>query len=186
MAVSLWGADGSLERIVEAKDANEAERAGAPVQFRGARGAGRDIAWSCSIGSGNDNAKGEYYLTDIVVGLARADGLRADVVRADASEVLGVNNRADLAIAEAAFQGRARAQALEKGVTLIAPETVFFSHDTELAADVTVEPNVVFGPGVCVESGAVIRAFSHLEGATVHAGAQIGPYARLTPWQRHW
>jgi bifunctional UDP-N-acetylglucosamine pyrophosphorylase/glucosamine-1-phosphate N-acetyltransferase len=127
-----------------------------------------------------DNAKGEYYLTD-VVGLARARGLRATVVLCDEAETLGVNSRADLAAAEAAFQARARAEALANGVTLTAPETVFLAFDTHLGRDVTVEQNVVFGPGVTVETAAVIRAFCHLEGCHVSAGAVVGPYARLRP-----
>lgn len=129
---------------------------------------------------GNDNAKGEYYLTDIVA-VAREHGLRAAVVECDEAETLGVNSRADLAAAEAAFQARARARAMAEGATLVAPETVFFSHDTTLGRDVVVEPNVVFGPGVAVAAGALIRAFSHLEDCVVAEGAEIGPYARLRP-----
>ena len=129
---------------------------------------------------GNDNASQEYYLTDIV-GVAGAEGLSATAVTCDEAETLGINSRAELSAAEAIFQTRARLEAIENGTTLIAPETVFFSQDTQLGRDVTVEPNVVFGPGVTVETGARIRAFSHLEGAHVGAGAIIGPYARLRP-----
>lgn len=128
----------------------------------------------------NDNAKGEYYLTDIVA-LGVAAGHSARAVRASADEVMGVNSRANLAEAEAAFRARARAAAMEAGVTLIAPETVFFSHDTQIANDVIVEPHVVFGPGVRVETGAVIHAFSHLEGAHIGENVSVGPYARLRP-----
>ena len=128
----------------------------------------------------NDNAKGEYYLTDVVA-LARKRGLTAKAVRADEDEVLGVNSRLDLSVAEAAWQARRRREAMEAGVTLIAPETVVFSHDTAVENDVTIEPNVVSGPGVAVKSGAVIRAFSHLEGASVAGGCEVGPYARLRP-----
>jgi len=128
----------------------------------------------------NDNAGGEYYLTDVPA-LARARGLSAGVVTCDEAETLGVNTRAQLAAAEAAFQARARAEALETGVTLVAPETVHFAIDTAIGRDALVEPNVVFGPGVTVESGATIRAFSHLEGAHVSRGAVVGPYARLRP-----
>jgi bifunctional UDP-N-acetylglucosamine pyrophosphorylase / glucosamine-1-phosphate N-acetyltransferase len=131
----------------------------------------------------NDNAKGEYYLTDIVA-LARAEAIRCAVVRADPEEVMGVNSRVELAEAETVWQARRRREMMEAGVTLIAPETVWFSHDTELSADVLVEPNVVFGPGVTVESGAQIRSFSHLEGAHVAASAIVGPYARLRPGAR--
>jgi bifunctional UDP-N-acetylglucosamine pyrophosphorylase/glucosamine-1-phosphate N-acetyltransferase len=128
----------------------------------------------------NDNAKGEYYLTDLV-GLARARGLTAKAVRAPEAEVLGVNSRLDLSQAEAAWQDRRRHEAMADGVTLIAPHTVMFSHDTIIQADVTIEPNVVFGPGVTIRSGALIRAFSHLEGADVAGGCEVGPYARLRP-----
>jgi bifunctional UDP-N-acetylglucosamine pyrophosphorylase/glucosamine-1-phosphate N-acetyltransferase len=129
---------------------------------------------------GNDNAAGEYYLPDIVA-IAKGRNLSATAVTCDASETLGVNSRTELAQAEALFQARARAEALENGVTLQAPETVFFAHDTYVGRDTVIEPNVVFGPGVTVESGAEIRAFSHLEGCHVSQGAQVGPYARLRP-----
>lgn len=130
---------------------------------------------------GNANAKGEYYLTDAVA-LGTARGLRAEaVIGDDESEFVGINDRVQLAAAEAIFQQRARAEAMAAGVTLAAPDTVFFSFDTRLGRDVVVEPNVVFAPGVDVASGAVIRAFSHLEGAKVAGGAIVGPYARLRP-----
>lgn len=130
---------------------------------------------------GNANAKGEYYLTDAVaVGTAR--GLRAEaVIGDDESEFVGINDRAQLAAAEAIFQRRARTEAMANGATLVAPDTVFFSFDTRLGRDVIVEPNVIFAPGVDVASGTVVRAFSHLEGAKVGSGAVIGPYARLRP-----
>lgn len=127
-----------------------------------------------------DNAKGEYYLTDIV-GLARLRNMHCAVVTCDESETLGVNSRADLADAEESLQIRLRTEAMEGGATLIAADTVFFSADTKIAPDVIIEPNVVFGPGVSVESGARIRAFSHLEGCHVAANAVIGPYARIRP-----
>jgi bifunctional UDP-N-acetylglucosamine pyrophosphorylase/glucosamine-1-phosphate N-acetyltransferase len=171
--------DGLLARIVEAKDATEAERridrCNAGVLLARA-----DLLFEWLARVGNDNAKGEYYLTDVVA-IARADGVRAAVALADEAEMQGVNSRADLAAAEAAMQARLRARAMAGGATLVAPETVFLSHDTALAADATVEPHVVFGPGVAVGEGAVIKAFSHLEGAQVGAGAQVGPYARLRP-----
>ena len=129
---------------------------------------------------GNDNAAEEYYLPDIV-GLGRARGLTATAVRCDEAETLGVNSRAELAAAEQAFQTRARARLMEDGVTMQAPDTVFLSYDTAIGRDAEIEPNVVFGPGVTVESGARIRAFSHLEGAHVSRGAEVGPYARLRP-----
>ena len=132
---------------------------------------------------GNANAKGEYYLTDAVE-VATARGLVASVVQGDEAEFLGVNDRGQLAICEATFQARRRAAAMAEGVTLVAPETVFFAYDTVIERDVTIEPNVVFGPAVTVETGARIRAFSHLEGAIVRSGAIVGPYARLRPGAR--
>lgn len=129
---------------------------------------------------GQDNAQREYYLTDAVA-VARARGLTAHVVVADEAEVQGINDRAQLAQAEATLQAQLRLRAMREGATLQAPETVFLSADTRLGRDVVVEPHVVFGPGVTVEDGVVIHAFSHLEGARVRAGASVGPYARLRP-----
>jgi len=129
---------------------------------------------------GDDNAKREFYLTDAVA-IANDRGLAVTTEIVPEAEVLGVNDRAQLAACEAAFQARARRAAMAGGVTLVAPETVFLAFDTMLASDVVVEPNVVFGPGVRVEAGAVIHAFSHLEGARVAAGASVGPFARLRP-----
>lgn len=128
----------------------------------------------------NSNAKGEYYLTDAVA-IARDMGMKATVIETDEDDVRGINTKAQLAEAEAVLQQRLRAAAMEAGVTLIAPETVFLSFDTTFGKDVTVEPNVVFGPGVTVEDGATIRSFSHLEGAVVGKGARVGPFARLRP-----
>ena len=169
----------TLERIVEFKDATPEERA-ITLCNSGVICADQDVLFSLLDGLGNDNASGEYYLTD-VIGLARAQGLGAGVVTCDEAETLGINTRGELARAEATFQTRARAAALEDGVTLIAPETVHFALDTVLGRDAVVEPHVVFGPGVTVESGATIRAFSHLEGCHVSRGAVVGPYARLRP-----
>lgn len=129
---------------------------------------------------GNDNAKGEYYLTDIV-GIATADGLDVRAIEADFENALGVNNRMELARAEAIWQARRRREAMLSGVTLVAPETVFFSHDTQIGADTIVEPNVFFGPGVRIGGNVRIHAFCHLEGAIVEEGASIGPHARLRP-----
>jgi bifunctional UDP-N-acetylglucosamine pyrophosphorylase/glucosamine-1-phosphate N-acetyltransferase len=128
----------------------------------------------------NENAAGEYYLTDIVE-LARARGLSAGVVFCDEAETQGVNTRAQLAEAEAAFQARARRAALDNGVTLTAPETVFFALDTWIGRDAIIGPNVLFGPGVTVESGAEIKGFCHLEGCHISRGASVGPFARLRP-----
>jgi bifunctional UDP-N-acetylglucosamine pyrophosphorylase/glucosamine-1-phosphate N-acetyltransferase len=127
-----------------------------------------------------DNAKGEYYLTDLVH-LARGRGLGCGAIEADADEVVGVNSRLELAQVEALFQARMRRQAMLAGATLVDPASVWFSHDTMLGKDVTVGPCVVFGPGVVVGDNVTIRGFSHLEGASVEAGAQVGPYARLRP-----
>jgi len=129
---------------------------------------------------GNANAKGEYYLTDAVA-LAREMGLKAVAIETSEDDVRGINTKVQLAEAEAVLQRRLRTEAMEAGVTMIAPETVFLSADTKLGRDVTIEPNVVFGPGVTVEDGALIRSFSHLEGARVGKGARIGPFARLRP-----
>ena len=129
---------------------------------------------------GNANARGEYYLTDLVE-IANRTRRKVTVIEAEAAEVIGVNTRAELAEAERIFQARARAEAMVGGATLIAPETVFFSHDTRLGRDVVVEPNVFFGPGVAIADGVTVRAFSHIEGARVAAGAIVGPFARLRP-----
>lgn len=172
-------AAGHLDAIVEYKDASEDERA-IGLCNSGMMAADAALLFDLLDQVGNDNAAGEYYLTDIVA-IARARGLDVGVVEADAQELTGVNSRADLAVLEAIFQTRMRAAAMVAGVTLIDPTTVYFAHDTALGRDVVIEPNVVFGPGVSVADGAVIRAFSHLEGATVDQGATIGPYARLRP-----
>jgi bifunctional UDP-N-acetylglucosamine pyrophosphorylase / glucosamine-1-phosphate N-acetyltransferase len=173
------GADGFVERIVEWADATEAERA------EGLCNAGvlcaqasRMAAWLRAVR--DDNTKREYYLTDVVA-LARADGERVAAVEAPFEELRGINSRAELADAEAVVQRRLRAAALDAGVTMTAPETVFLCADTRLAPDVTIGPNVVFGPGVSVESGTEIHAFSHLSGCRVGPGAIVGPFARLRP-----
>jgi bifunctional UDP-N-acetylglucosamine pyrophosphorylase / glucosamine-1-phosphate N-acetyltransferase len=171
--------DGSLARIVEYKDATAAERAielcNAGIYAVDAR---LLFGWLDRIRP--DNAQREYYLTDIV-GLARADGVRVALVEADATEVMGVNSRADLAAVEAQLQRRLRGAALAGGATLIDPETVYFAVDTVLGRDVLIEPNVVFGPGVVIGDGVTIKAFSHIEGAAIDTGAIIGPFARLRP-----
>jgi len=171
--------DGSLLKIVEAKDAS-------PDELRiAASNSGVLVAPSALLFNllskvTNENAKGEYYLTD-VVGLARGRGLTVAVAFADEAKVMGVNSQAELVVAESQFQWSRRSALLESGVSMTAPETVFFSWDTRIDPGVMIEPNVVFGPGVTLETGAVIRAFCHLEGAVVRAGALIGPYARLRP-----
>ena len=139
-----------------------------------------DVLFDLLDDTNSENASGEYYLTDIVE-VARNKGLTSTAISCDVSETMGVNSRAHLAEAEAAFQARARAEAMEDGVTLVDPATVFLAHDTVIGRDTVIEPNVFFGPEVTVETGAHIRAFSHLEGAHVSRGGVIGPYARLRP-----
>lgn len=171
--------DDRLEAIVEFKDASPEERA-ITLCNSGVICAEAETLFSLIDAVGNDNASGEYYLTDIIA-IANARGLTATAVVCDEAETMGVNSRAQLADAEAAFQTRARAETLENGVTLTAPDTVFFAHDTVIGRDTIIEPNVIFGPDVTIESGARIRAFSHLEGCHVSRGATVGPFARLRP-----
>ncbi|WP_372609908.1 bifunctional UDP-N-acetylglucosamine diphosphorylase/glucosamine-1-phosphate N-acetyltransferase GlmU [Aquicoccus sp.] len=168
-----------LERIVEFKDASDEERT-ITLCNSGVIAASAQTLFDLLDAVTNENASREYYLTDIVA-IARDRGLSASAVTCDEAETMGVNARDQLAAAETAFQARARAEALENGVTLTAPETVFFAHDTVIGRDTVIEPNVIFGPDVTVESGARIRAFSHLEGCHVSCGAVVGPYARLRP-----
>ncbi|MBP0614090.1 bifunctional UDP-N-acetylglucosamine diphosphorylase/glucosamine-1-phosphate N-acetyltransferase GlmU [Jiella mangrovi] len=170
--------DGELLAIREDKDASDAERA---IDFcnAGVMALAGDKALAILDAIGNDNAKGEYYLTDAVE-IARREGLKVRAIEAEPFEVAGVNNRAELAAVEATWQELRRRHAMiEEGVTLIDPASVVFAHDTTLGRDVTIEPNVVFGPGVSVGEGAVIHAFSHLTGATIAPGVSVGPFARL-------
>ena len=171
--------DRGLERIVEFKDADAATRRIALCNS-GVMALQADLLRRLIVDLGNDNASGEYYLTDLVA-LARAEGRRADVVLCDEAETLGINTRTELAAAEAAFQARARAALMEDGVTLTDPDSVFLALDTVIGRDAVIGPNVVFGPGVTVESGAEILPFCHLEGCHVSAGATVGPFARLRP-----
>ncbi|MGV1757615.1 bifunctional UDP-N-acetylglucosamine diphosphorylase/glucosamine-1-phosphate N-acetyltransferase GlmU [Rhizobium sp. A22-96] len=171
--------DGELIAIREAKDATDAELA---------------VTW-CNSGLmaingrkaldlldriGNSNAKGEYYLTDLVE-IARSLGGRAVAVDAPEVEMTGCNNRAELAFIERLWQERRRHELMLSGVTMIAPETVFLSYDTVIGQDALIEPNVVFGPGAVIEGSAIVHSFSHVEGAHVSAGATVGPFARLRP-----
>jgi len=170
---------GRLLAIREHKDASEEERAArlcnaGPVAFRG------EHALPMLEAIRPNNAQKEYYLTDLV-GIANARGLGARAIEADESEVMGVNDRAQLAMAEAVIQARLRKAAMLGGATLVAPETVFLSYDTKIGRDVLIEPHVVMGKSVVIEDGAVIQAFTHLEGARVAAGASVGPFARLRP-----
>lgn len=170
---------GAIDRMVEFKDASAAERA-VRLCNAGLMAVQAAHLFPLLDRVTNDNVAGEYYLPDIVM-LARAQGLPTAVVTTDEAEVAGVNSRVELAALEAQFQSARRREAMLAGVTLVAPETVFFSHDTRLGRDVVVEPNVVFGPNVVVEDGAAIHAFSHLEGCRVATGASVGPFARLRP-----
>jgi bifunctional UDP-N-acetylglucosamine pyrophosphorylase/glucosamine-1-phosphate N-acetyltransferase len=175
----LTDAAGDVTAIVEWADADATQRAVGLCNAGVFCAAGPDLArWLASVRA--DNAKGEYYLTDVVA-LAVAEGRRVVAIEADPAELRGINSRAELAEAEATVQARLRRAALDGGATLTAPDTVFLSADTVLEPDVTVGPHVVFGPGVVVRSGAEILAFSHLEGCVVSGGARIGPYARLRP-----
>lgn len=175
----LTDATGVLIAIREEKDASGAER-----QVTLCNSGVMAFALPDLLGVldriGNANAKGEYYLTDAVE-IARADGAMTQVVVCPEDEVLGVNARDQLAVAESIYQRRARARAMADGVTMIAPETVFLSFDTVLGRDVVIEPNVFFGPGVTVGDNVQIRANCHFEGAKIGSGVKIGPYARLRP-----
>ena len=170
---------GRLEAIVEFRDATPEQRA-IKLCNSGVMAIDGKSLFGLLDRVGNANAKGEYYLTDIV-GIARRDGAPCAVVEAPAAELIGVNSRAELAAAEAILQDLLRARAMANGATLLDPRTVYFSHDTKLGRDVVVGPSVVFGLGVSVEDGAEIKAFSHIEGARIARGAIIGPFARLRP-----
>lgn len=172
-------AEGGLERIVEFKDASEAERA-ITLCNSGVMALDAGLLRALLGRLGKDNAAGEYYLTDLVA-LARAEARPVAVVIGEEAETLGINTRAELAAAEARFQAGARATAMESGVAMADPATVWFALDTHVGRDAVIGQNVVFGPGVTVESGAEILPFCHLEGCHVSAGATIGPFARLRP-----
>jgi bifunctional UDP-N-acetylglucosamine pyrophosphorylase/glucosamine-1-phosphate N-acetyltransferase len=175
----LVTSEGGLDRIVEAKDASPEELA-ITLCNSGVLSCDAATLFDLIAQVGNDNASGEYYLTD-VIGLARDKGRNCQVVTCDEAETLGINTRAVLAQAEAAFQTRARTQAMETGVTLAQPETTYFAFDTVIGRDAEIGPNVVFGPGVTIETDATIHAFCHLEGCHVAQGAVVGPFARLRP-----
>jgi len=167
---------GVIEKMVEFKDASAEERA-INLCNSGLMAVRSTDLFVLLDSIHNKNAAGEYYLPDIVM----LPGATSAVIETSADEVAGVNSRVELAAVEAAWQAARRDEAMRNGATLIAPETTFFAHDTVLGRDVVVEPNVVFGPGVTVEDDVIIHAFSHLEGAIVRKGAEIGPYARLRP-----
>jgi bifunctional UDP-N-acetylglucosamine pyrophosphorylase/glucosamine-1-phosphate N-acetyltransferase len=171
--------DGVIEKMVEYKDASAEERA-VDVCNSGMMAVRSADLWPLLKRVGNDNAAGEYYLPDIVM-IAAAESRPSVVIEVGEEECAGINSRAELAAVEQAWQQRKRAQMMADGVSLVAPETVWFSHDTAIGRDTIVEPNVVFGPGVRIAEGVRIKAFSHLEGAVIARGAEIGPYARLRP-----
>ena len=175
----ILGEGDHIAKMVEYKDATEEERSVRLCNSGMMAVRARDLfRWLDKVG--NDNAAGEYYLPD-VVNIAAAEGREAVVIEGDPYETAGVNSRAELAHLELDWQRRRREQALQDGATLIDPESVWFAADTKLGRDVTVEPHVVFGPGVEVADGATIKAFSHIEGATIASKAVIGPFARLRP-----
>lgn len=175
----IAGPGGRIAKMVEFKDASEDERAetlcnAGPIMARG------EDMFDLLGRIGNANKQGEYYLPDLVT-VASVDSRVSAVVEASEAEVTGVNDRADLARAEALWQADRRAEMMRRGVTLRDPDSVFFSFDTAIGEDVVIEPHVVFGPGVSVARGARIRSFSHLEGARIGEGCEVGPYARLRP-----
>lgn len=171
--------DGCITKMVEQKDASEAEKA-VKLSNSGLMAVKAQDLFSLLLRVTDDNAQKEFYLTDIV-NIANSDGRTCVVVMTDPFDVAGVNSRAQLAEMEAAWQARRRIVAMADGATLIAPETVWFAWDTQIARDVTIEPNVFFGPGVTIAEGATIRAHSHIEGATIGPKCEVGPFARLRP-----
>jgi len=175
----ILGEGDRIAKMVEYRDATEEERAVRLCNSGMMAVRSRDLfRWLGQVT--NDNAAGEYYLPDIV-NIAAAEGREAVVIEGDAYETAGVNSRAELAHLELEWQRRRREQALQDGATLIDPESVWFAYDTKLGRDVTVEPHVVFGPGVEIADGATIKAFSHIEGAIIGARSAIGPFARIRP-----
>src|SRR6476646_1318807 len=178
----ILGRGDRVAKMVEYKDATEEERAVRLCNSGMMAVRAHDLfRWLGQVR--NDNAAGEYYLPDLV-NIAAAEGRDAVVIEADPYETAGVNSRAELAHLELEWQRRRREQALQEGATLIDPESVWFAFDTKLGRDVTVEPHVVFGPGVEIADGGTIHAFSHIEGAAIGAKASIGPFARIRPGTR--
>lgn len=171
--------NGKLEKIVEAREAS-AEELAVTLCNSGVLASQSGRLFKALEQVTNENTKGEYYLTDVIE-IMRKGGGRAIAVRGDEGEMLGVNSRVDLAAANQSFQTHMRRMALEDGVTLRDPDTVYFSYDTVLERDSVIGENVVFGPGVTVKSGAIIHPFCHIEGATIGEGASVGPFARLRP-----
>ena len=175
----ILGQGDRIAKMVEYKDATVAERTIRLCNSGMMAVSGRDLfGWLGEVGS--DNAAHEYYLPDVVMVAAR-HGRHPVAIEGEPFETAGVNSRAELAHLELDWQRRRREEALEQGATLIDPESVWFSHDTRLGRDATIEPHVVFGPGVAIADGATIRAFCHIEGATIASGCEVGPFARLRP-----
>jgi len=175
----ILGKSDRIAKMVEYKDASEAERA-VTLCNSGMLAADGAHLFDWLSGVGSDNAAHEFYLPDVVM-VAQGDGRAPVAIEGEPFETAGVNSRAELAHLELDWQRRRREEALEQGATLIDPESVWFSADTELGRDCTIEPHVVFGRGVKIADGAVIRAFSHIEGATIATGCEVGPFARLRP-----
>ena len=171
--------DGCIAKMVEQKDATDAEKA-VKLSNSGLMAVKARDLFPLLARVTNDNAQQEFYLTDIV-NIANEDGRKSVVVMTDPFDVAGINSRAQLAEMEDAWQQRRRTQAMDDGATLIAPETVWFAWDTMIGRDVLIEPNVFFGPGVSVADNVKIRAYSHIEGAQIASGCEIGPFARLRP-----
>ncbi len=171
--------DGRILRMVEYKDADEGDRA-CNLCNSGLIAARAGDLFALLTRVGKDNAQGEYYLPDIV-NIAIADGRTCAVIETEADEVTGINSRAELAAAESRWQAARRIRAMDEGATLIAPDTVFFAYDTVVGRDVTIEPNVFFGPGVVIADNVLVRANSHIEGARLASGVKVGPFARLRP-----
>ena len=175
----ILGEGDRISKMVEYKDANEAERA-VKLCNSGMMAVGSADLFRWLTKVGNANAAGEYYLPDIVM-IAKDEGRAPVAIEGEPFETAGVNSRAELAHLELDWQRRRREEALEQGATLIDPESVWFSADTKLGRDCTIEPHVVFGPGVQIADGATIRAFSHIEGAIIATACEVGPFARLRP-----
>jgi len=175
----ILGHGDRISKMVEYKDANEAERA-VRLCNSGMMAVDGDALFGWLESVGNDNAGHEYYLPDVVMAAMR-DGRHPVVIEGEPFETAGVNSRAELAHLELDWQRRRREQALEEGATLIDPESVWFAADTKLGRDCTIEPHVVFGPGVTIADGATIHAFCHIEGASIASGCSVGPFARLRP-----
>ncbi len=175
----IIAADGVIAKMVEHKDATDAERV-VRLCNSGLMAVRSADLFALLARVTCDNAAGEFYLVDIV-NIANADGRACAVITTDEWEVAGINSRAELAMVESGWQARQRAIVMAAGATLIAPETVFFAWDTAIGRDVLIEPNVFFGPGVTIADGATIRAFCHIEGAQIAGGVEVGPFARLRP-----